>query len=238
MTAETRGAGGDDTVISIGLPLPMPVYGTLVKLVGAAYPDAMMGGGDDGRFLTFYIPKSAVAKRVSKAAAKAVEPDEATNGVDVIRTGPDGLGLSITRQLANDYVIAARETFAENPGAVNYVEHTVIDAKTHDRYVLTFARSPKQTPHELRMAADREADQARRDSAALEERLAQYRAPELAWRLAGAMARRAYETSRFGADPAWEDLDETTRESRLAAVHAEATDLAVTLGWDGTIDRD
>jgi len=235
---ENAGDRSDDTVITIALPLPMPVYGTLVKLVGAAYPDARMGGGEREDALVFYIPKSAVAKRVSKAAAKPIKPDEATDGVEVIRTSPKGLGLSITRDLAEHYVIAARETFAENPGAVNYVEHTVIDAQTHQRYVLTFSRSEHQTPHALRMVAERNAELARASAAAFEERLASYRAPDLTGRVAEVMAERAYESARFEADPAWEELDAGTRQARVAAVIDDAAAIAEGIAWDGRVGSD
>jgi hypothetical protein len=229
MTGETWEPGDDDTVISIRLPLPMPVYGTMMKLVGAAYPDALLGDARYGDGLNFIIPKGVTAKRVSKAAAKAIEPEEGTDDVDVLSAGPEDIGLSLSRKIADDYVVAARETFKENPAGTNYVEHLVIDRENHRRYVLIFAQSPKQTPHELRMAAERELGEARQRHAELEAELAEYRGPGLVQRIAQASAKHEYEKAKVAADTAWEDLDEVVRSSRIVAARRSAVAIAAAL---------
>lgn len=229
MTDETWKPSDEDTVITIALPLPMPVYGTLMKLIGAAYPQAHIGDARYGNGLNFIIPKGVTAKRVSKANAKAIEPVEGTDDVDVLSAGPGNLGLSLARKIADEYVVAARETFKENPAGTNYVEHTVIDRETYQRYVLIFAHSPEQTPHELRMAAERALEDARRRNAELDSELSKFRGQGLVERIAAASAKHDYETAKVTADPAWEDLDQTTRSTRIAASRPSAAAVAAAL---------
>lgn len=50
-----------------------------------------------------------------------------------------------------------------NPGAPNYLENKVRDPDTGKEYVLIFARSMGQTPHELRMAAEERLETAQAD---------------------------------------------------------------------------
>lgn len=229
MTMDLPERDVDGTVITIRLPLPMPVYGTMMKLVGAAYPDAQIGDSRYGDGLNFIIPKGATAKRVSKAASKAVELVDGIDDVDVLRAGPEGLDLSMSRRIAEDYLVAARETFKANPDAVNYVEHTVVDRETHQRYVLIFARSPLQTPHELRMAAEAAREAAERHNAVLQAELGAYRRPGLVNRIAEASAKYQYEAAKFAEDPEWDDLDESLRRSRIEAARTPATAIAAVL---------
>jgi hypothetical protein len=57
-----------------------------------------------------------------------------------------------------------KASFAENPDAANYLETTVRDPDSGARYVLIFAKSQTQTPHELRTLAEKNLTRARQDA--------------------------------------------------------------------------
>jgi hypothetical protein len=92
-------------------------------------------------------------------AAAIVEPG--TDDVDVLELGPQGISISRPQQMSAMMLQVLIESFAENPDAVNYLENKVRDPATGNEYVLIFARSAGQTPHELRMAAEARLEAAR-----------------------------------------------------------------------------
>lgn len=231
MTA-TPGERATGAIIDIKLPLPMPIAGTLMKLIGTAWPEARIGDDSYGSGMTFIIPQGAKPKRVTKAAAKAIVDDHPTDVVlpDVVEFGPNGMNTSVSRMVADQLVVAARETFTENPDALNYTETLVTDRENGARYVMIFARSPQQTPHKLRMGAERALKDAQKRNAALEAELAKYRDAWLVDRIAEASAKHEYEKAKVAADPAWEDLDEVTKRSRIEASRRSAAAIATALG--------
>lgn len=238
---QSPGERATGAIIEIKLPLPMPVVGTLMKLIGTAWPDAQLGDDSYGRGMTFIIPKGANPKRFTKAAVKAIVDEHASNSddlPDVLEIGPNGMNTSVSRQVADLLVVAARESLTENPDAVNYTETLVTDRENGTRYVMIFARSPHQTPHQLRMAAEGKLERALERNGALEAELARYRGPVPVNRIAEASARHDYESSKAAADPAWEDLDETTRSSRTGAAMRSAAAIAAALDTPDGDDLD
>lgn len=152
------------TDIAIKLPLPMSVSATLMNLVGTAWPDAELvdsnGGGFAGdRHMVLRVP-DAPARDVSaqEAADAVVEPGD--DDGDLLELGPNGVSVSRPEQLSAMMLDIMLAGFEENPDAVNYLENHVRDPKTGKEYVLIFARSVGQTPHELRMAAEARSDTA------------------------------------------------------------------------------
>ena len=152
------------TDIAIQLPLPMSVTGTLMNLIGAAWPDAMIVDNQKG-FLTGGkhmvlripdVPPAAVSDE--QTAAAKVDPGE--DDVDVLELGPQGVALRRPEELSAMMLQILRAGFEEHPDAVNYLENKVYDPTTHEEFVLIFARSKAQTPHELRMAAEKKLESA------------------------------------------------------------------------------
>jgi hypothetical protein len=202
-----------------------------MKLIGTAWPDAQIGDNSYGPGMTFIIPEGATPKRITKAAAKAIVNEHASDvGMpDVLKLGPNRMNTSVARELADRLVVAARESFAENPDAVNYTETLVTDRENGARYVMIFARSPHQTPHQLRMAAERELEKAQGRATAMETELARRRGKAFVERIAEASAKHEYEKAKAAADTAWEDLDEVVRSSRIVASRRSAVAIAAAL---------
>lgn len=131
------------------------VMATLCQVISLAYPDAMMGPGDPIRGgFSLRIPRGGRKPRVTKKSAQAatVHADDSDGG-RIVGMGEDG---SIGLILPKDASAALAEfafTVLDSSDATNYVEIPV----THNdgrRFVVIAAWTPKQTPHQLRMAAE------------------------------------------------------------------------------------
>ncbi|MFI7073595.1 hypothetical protein [Micromonospora sediminicola] len=78
-------------------------------------------------------------------------------GWDMSAKGMD-LRVTMARETAAGLVMAAKTFLDANPGAQNYVEQTVIDRESGDRYVILFMKPGGRSPHELRREAEAERD--------------------------------------------------------------------------------
>lgn len=150
------------TEIAIQLPLPMSVSATLMKLVGAAWPAAELVDSKGGLFgsdrhMVLRIP-DAPARDVSAEEVADVVVAPGPDDVDLLELGPGNIAVRRPEQLSAMMLEIMQAGFEEHPDAVNYLENHVQDPKTGKEYVLIFARSAGQTPHELRMAAEARAD--------------------------------------------------------------------------------
>lgn len=147
--------------VTVSLPLPLEIAGVLMKLIGTAWPGARIATNGDG--MTFLIPKGVEAAEIHE-----VEVPEDESGSQLLALDGDGVRISTPEHLA----VVAREVmtqaFDDYPDAVNYLEQRVWDRDTQKGYVMTFQRAEGKTPHELRQAAERELEDARRKIAALE----------------------------------------------------------------------
>lgn len=72
----------------------------------------------------------------------------------------DGADLRVVmaRETAAGLVMAAKTFLDSHPSAKNYVEQSVWDRESGDRYVITFSKPGGKTPHELRQRAEMERD--------------------------------------------------------------------------------
>lgn len=140
-----------DVKIRIDLPLPMDVAGTMMRLVGTAYPDALMEGR--GGSMTFIIPDGARPRKVSKAKAK---PDQVMEvETDLLEIGPEGISISTPEHLAAACLHVMESAFEQFPDAKNYLEQRCYNRETHKGYVMTFQRMDGKSAHELREEAER-----------------------------------------------------------------------------------
>lgn len=155
------------TDIAIKLPLPLSVSGTLMNLVGAAWPDAQIVDNQDGiltggKHVVFRIPDAPAKPVDADAVAQAVvEPGE--DDLDLLELGPNGVSMTRPKHLSAAMLQIMLNAFAEHIDAVNYLENKVHDPSEGKVYVMIFARSEGQTPHELRMAAEEKLETARAD---------------------------------------------------------------------------
>jgi hypothetical protein len=150
------------TDIRVATPLPSSVLMTLGRLIDLAWPGAELAAGNHGE-ITFRVNTGATADvGVDEVAAAKVEPRE--SDVLINELGPQGVSLATPAEFAAALLPVLKASFQENPDAENYLETTVTDRDDHSRYVMIFARSQRQTPHELRMAAEKKLATALQDA--------------------------------------------------------------------------
>lgn len=150
----------DPVRVEIGLPLPMDVAGTLMEVIGIAYPNSMVRtDGRPGR-MTMEILESdrgskPIPKRKVKAARQEASPDDTEVELAGFAEEEGALVMKVstpqeaTRRLAEWAVL-----MLDNPDATNYVEQEATTAEGL-RFVVIAARSKAQTPHKLRMKAEK-----------------------------------------------------------------------------------
>lgn len=165
--------------VAIALPLPMDIVGTLLEIVGLTWSGTVIKKGGLGqRELVLGIPnrqrhKSAKAAKKYRRKKLHLKADtEATiNELDA-----DGIVIGTPNWLSELWVGMARDMWRRFPDAPNYVESTVYDQQARQSYVFYVAKSESQTPHALRIKAEKERDRALADVAALTDRVAELEA--------------------------------------------------------------
>lgn len=153
----------DDMVkIRIELPLPMDISGTLLNAIGLTWPGAVIAQdtnsrGDWDRHMVVGIPAAQRHKSVKAAEkyAKRKQYLSADADSDITELGPDGVSFSWPNYLAQSWVAMAMQCWEKFPDAKNYLESTVFNRDTNERYVFYVAKSEGKTPHALRKAAEK-----------------------------------------------------------------------------------
>lgn len=141
-----------DVDVTIRLPLPLDVAATITHLIGTAYPKAVIATGTGSPDLVMRIPAGARPRRVTK---KDTTPETASDPEGTLqRVEPGRLVFGTPIDVAHAFLPLVERTLAEYD-AENYVEQE-IRGDNGMTYALIFARSPRQTPHALRAAADAE----------------------------------------------------------------------------------
>ncbi|HEY1178473.1 MAG TPA: hypothetical protein VGF17_20140 [Phytomonospora sp.] len=170
--------------IVVGGPLPMDVATTLMQLIGAAWPSAVIDTSGrhagqlsrwDSPALVMLIDPKARAKRVTKKqVAEAKQYDDGEGGSLVAITEEDGHTVVKMGDTPEELQLflggVAHDLFAQI-GGDNYVEWTVRTGDGAHTYVLSIARSKRQTPHALRTKAEKDLEELR---AAVRDILAAY----------------------------------------------------------------
>lgn len=162
MTPELKDGEVD---IRVRTPLPSSILLTVGSLIEAAWPDAQLVDGEKGE-VTFRVTKAARTDVADETAASLLKEPEGED-LDITRLGPSGVSMANPVWLAASLLAVMKASFGENPDAVNYLETTVFDPDNGSRYVMIFARSAFQTPHELRMTAEKNLATARQDAQAV-----------------------------------------------------------------------
>lgn len=146
-----------DQIIRIAYPLALDVAASITKAIGLMWPDAMIDT-TDSRHLTIRLPNR--PKRVAQKLVKAqkVESAEDTPTADI--TDWDGETLTVAtdpQHALAEWAYALLEAGGE--AAVNYVEQEAT-TKEGRKLVVIAAWSKEQTPHKLRMLAEKRAEAA------------------------------------------------------------------------------
>ena len=148
--------------IKVATPLPASVLLTLGSLLEAAYPGTQLATNDDRhRDQVVFRIDSAARVDVDDETARGLRVEPGTEDLDVLALGPEGVKTLTPELIADSFVPVIKAAFEQNPDAANYLEFTLRDSEHGNRYLLTFCRSAGQTPHELRMLAERKLEQAR-----------------------------------------------------------------------------
>lgn len=172
-TPDTRGW----VRIEVRAPLPMDMAGTIMQLIGTAYPSARIDtrAGFDTAIAMLVDPHER-ARRVTKKDARALRARNEAGGDDIEGAqfqGFDGDSLLITppselQLFLGEIAHRIFTGYEEDAGEplLNYLEWQVA-TPAGDGYVLCVARSKQQTPHALRERAERDLSraQAARDRA-------------------------------------------------------------------------
>lgn len=138
----------DDTEIHIAHELPLDVATSLINACSVLWPNGSIDT-TRGHGLHLRIPhddrcrSTRVARKIRAAKTYLEDETEATvRGFD-----PDGsLRGRAPEHLARILGAAARATFEDTAGAVNFVEMPVEDTRTGNRYVITVAKGADRTP--------------------------------------------------------------------------------------------
>lgn len=162
MTQDAATAGHSQ--VRIRGPLPMDVAGSLLTAVGTLYPGTRIANSQAGDALNLLIPDT------DRPAMEGLDFGEP---LEVIRLDTSGLSVTTPTQVATVLAATMESALAEHPAAENYLE---MKLQTPDgeggQYVLIFARSEGQTPHELKVAAEDEVSRLRGQVADLRRRIA------------------------------------------------------------------
>jgi hypothetical protein len=94
------------------------------------------------------------------ADAEKAYIDEQVAKAGILKMDASGIDVVMARETAVGLALASR-TLLDAYAADNYVEQTVWDDKQENRYVITIHRTGGKTPHELRRAAEEEAQKLR-----------------------------------------------------------------------------
>ena len=161
------------TDITLRGAIPLDVAGTLMRLVGSAYPSTTVSS--DHRGMTFHIDPSDRVEDESvleRAAELRVAADEWTLDTYLRQLGDGAVEVSLPAILTATLAGLAEGMFAEHDQDVNYLE-TTCSSTTHpgQRWAVIVARSAGQTPHELRRAAETATDRANREITRLRTKL-------------------------------------------------------------------
>jgi hypothetical protein len=174
----------DDARVRIDLPLPLDVVNTLMGVIGAVYPGAMIDTTVTGA-LVFRVPAEERRRRLpgrkKLAALHVPEPEDPAARAQALGFDRDGgVSVSPAEELTAALLAPTRKLFADHGDAAqNYVSWEVNDREEPGRrWFLFAARSAQQTPHELRMQAEAEVTRLQGVVASLRAELAAASQPE------------------------------------------------------------
>lgn len=156
-----------------GQGIPFDVITSLIPAIGHMWPGAQMGPGREGfggaEGMAIIIPTGERAKPLTKAAAKKIKRHREDDTDDSGVVGFDGKTLTATTPDEYRERLAhwAYLMLTQSEEAINYAEQEV-RAPDGRKFVVTAAWSERQTPHALRMAAEKRAEEAEAKLAAIQ----------------------------------------------------------------------
>lgn len=150
------------TTFSLTGQIPLDVAGTLLALLGAAWPSTRVAS--DGRGMTFTIDDTdrvADPSVLERAADLRRQADEFDVDLYLGRLDAGGIAMTLPELFGVQMAALAQGMFSDQDPAVNYLE-TIMTTKDRpdQRWAVSVSRSTSRTPGELRQAAEARADEA------------------------------------------------------------------------------
>lgn len=157
----------EDVSLNVMLPLPLDVLNTLNGLLGRAYPNMTIDTTEGRGWLKMRIPEEDRTERQNTGQVPDDEVVEAVIHAEDVENEGDMLGfdngqmlLSTPEKVQLHLSELLAKVMESNENAVNYMEWTAVRGEG-EGMVVSVSRSAEQTPHELRMAAERTLEQIR-----------------------------------------------------------------------------
>ena len=162
------------TKIRIGLPLPLDVAGTLLQLIGRAYPDCIIHQEGHREMVLSISDAQRIDPDSIDTDGLPLQADEDLADAALTELGPQGVGMGWPEKLAAEFAGMAAGMLEAFPDAKNYLETQFTDRDDPTKeYVLIVARSKGQTPHQLRQAAEARVAELEAENAQLRDMLAE-----------------------------------------------------------------
>jgi len=150
------------TSLTLQGSIPLDIAATLMRLIGTVYPHTSVRSDLGG--LTFEIDDTDRVDDPSvleRAAAARETADEFSLDTYLREASSAGITFTVPEALANIMVPMVESMMGEFPESTNYLE-TIVTSKVgpRRRWVIITARAENRTPHALRLAAEKRAEQA------------------------------------------------------------------------------
>lgn len=158
-----------DRRICVMYPIPLDVSGNIIMALGTMYPDAVIRTDDprsrDGLVIDLGTRKARSSKRRITAEMDTEESEATLTGLG------DGMIQFATPKEATETLAVAANIMLTSHEATNYVEQEV-HMEDGRSFVFHACWSKGQTPHELRIKAEKRAEKAEGLVAELEATIA------------------------------------------------------------------
>jgi hypothetical protein len=155
-----------EAVIEIA-PLPLSIAGTLMNVIGAVYPNARLGSATRG--IKILIPEDDEPQELpDDIEARGYDSE---NDAELLSVDSTGISIATPETISRICLTVMKQSFQNNPDAINYLETRCYDPSTGKSYAMTFQRVEGKSPAELRAEAVLELQQAQAEIKRLKKAL-------------------------------------------------------------------
>lgn len=140
-------------VVEMALPLPLDIVGTFLQVVGKIYPDTRMDM-NGGQWVRMIIPDAARPREVTEEDLEELRQGATAAEAWMLGLDDGTMRMKPREEIQMELSVLAHGVMEQFPEAKNSLEWTLVnkDDNSAPLMVLTLSRSPRQTPHQKRMA--------------------------------------------------------------------------------------